>query len=78
MPRGRRRGNNEGKVTREMFVNSNNQHLPFHEGMYAAHMGMLPLPPSEKSANDFNEGYDYAESILGVPQEARNTHPKGQ
>lgn len=78
MPRGRRRGPLEGRVSRDMFVNSEGQHLPFHEGRYAAAVGMLPLPSSEKTANDFNEGYDYQEYLQGVPVEARNTYPKGQ
>jgi hypothetical protein len=40
-------------------------------------MGMLPLPSSSKDVNEFAEGYDFQESVMGVPQESRNTNPKG-
>lgn len=50
----------------------------FNVGRKSAVANMLPLPPSAQSANDFNEGYDYEESRLGVPAQNRNTFPKGQ
>jgi hypothetical protein len=50
----------------------------FTTGRNAVRSNMLPLPPSAQSANDFNEGYDYEESRLGVPQQNRNTFPRGQ
>lgn len=50
----------------------------FALGRDAVRSNMLPLPPSAQSANDFNEGYDYEESRLGVPAQNRNTFPKGQ
>jgi hypothetical protein len=51
---------------------------PFDQGREAADKSMLPLPSSEATANDFNEGYDYEEYLQGVPLEARNTYPRGQ
>ena len=78
MARGQIRPNGAGRVDRAAFTNKEGQQLPFHEGRLAASMSILPLPSSAKTANDFNEGYDFQESIQGVPLENRNTYPKGQ
>jgi hypothetical protein len=69
MARGKIRPNGAGRVDRDSA---------FGIGRDAVRSNMLPLPPSEKSANDFNEGYDYEESRLGIPAQDRNTFPKGQ
>lgn len=78
MARGEDTRNHPGRgVSKSYFSNSKGEFLPFHEGRYAAAMGMLPLPTSSDGVNDFNEGYDFQESLLGIPQTDRNTNPKG-
>jgi hypothetical protein len=78
MARGEDTRNHPGRgVSKSDFSNSKGEFLPFHQGRYAAAMGMLPLPSSSKDVNEFAEGYDFQESVMGVPQESRNTNPKG-
>jgi hypothetical protein len=67
MPRGRRRGNNEGKVNKETF---------FGLGMDDYEAGRLPLLPETASTdshkNDYYEGYE-------MRQDTTDTYPnKGQ
>ena len=63
MPRGHRRGNNEGKVDKETF---------FGQGINDYQAGRLPLLPegadTESRKNDYYEGYEMSQDTI-------NTYP---
>lgn len=71
MPRGRRRGNNEGKVDKETFFNQGKETF-FGQGVRDYQAGRLPLVPEGATTashhNDYYEGYE-------MDQDTTNTYP---